>query len=126
MLTFDIAVLDEAQKISNYTVSERILPMLGATNGKIIKIGTPRSRNHFYDSVEGKGSQDGWTVIRKSWTECAQLHSLNSIMLPDIKDPTKMRPYSSYVLSLCPKSIKMEMFPNNPEIWLEGFDFYNY
>jgi len=27
-LTFDIAVLDEAQKISNYTTSERILPML--------------------------------------------------------------------------------------------------
>ena len=37
-LTFDIAILDEAQKISNYTTSERIIPMLGFLQSSIKKL----------------------------------------------------------------------------------------
>ena len=118
MLTFDIAILDEAQKISNYTTSERILPMLGGTNGKIIKIGTPKSRNHFYDSVEGKNAIDT-TIIRSPWWQCDQLSANGFIMLPDHTDPEhkRKRKYSTYVLSLMPKRLKLEYFPLNPEIY---------
>ena len=45
-LTFDIIILDEAQKISNYTWSERISPMGGATNAKLIKIRTLEVRRN--------------------------------------------------------------------------------
>ena len=118
-LTFDVIILDEAQKVSNYTWSERIAPMGGATNAKIIKIGTPKSKNHFYDSVEGKGS-DKWKVIRRDWTQCAQLWALDAIMLPD-KETGEIRPYSRYVVEqLMPKALKQEYFPNNPEVWTEG------
>lgn len=124
--TFDIIVLDEAQKISNYTVSERIVPMGGATNAKLIKIGTPKFRNHFYESFQPGLSYDpiknpkGFKQIRRDWTECPQLWALDATMLPDYEDPTKDRPYSAYVLRLMPKSLKQDMFPNNPEIWTEG------
>lgn len=40
-------------------------------------------------------------------------------MLPDPKTGI-IRPYSTYVLSLMPKALKQQMFPDNPEIWTEG------
>jgi hypothetical protein len=125
-LTFDIIVLDEAQKVSNYTVSERIVPMGGATNAKLIKIGTPKLRNHFWESFQPGVAYDpiknpkGFVQIRRDWTECPQLWALDATYLPDYQDPDKMRPYSAYVLKLMPKAMKQMYFPNNPEIWTEG------
>jgi hypothetical protein len=125
-LTFDIIVLDEAQKISNYTVSERIVPMGGATNAKIIKIGTPKFRNHFWESFQPGIAYDsiknpkGFVQIRKDWTECPQLWALDATYLPDYKNPEEMRPYSAYVLRLMPKPLKQQYFPKNPEVWTEG------
>lgn len=125
-LTFDVIVLDEAQKISNYTVSERIVPMGGATNAKLIKIGTPKFRNHFYESFQPTLSYDpiknpkGFIQIRKDWTQCPQLWALDAIELPDYEDASRMRQYSAYVLRLMPKALKQQYFPNNPEVWTEG------
>lgn len=115
-LTFDYIVLDEAQKISNYTVSERIVPMGGATNAKLIKIGTPKSRNHFYESFQEKSQ---FHTIIKDWTQCAQLWANGATYLPDAKTG-EIRPYSTYVMNLMPKSLKQEYFPNNPETWTDG------
>ena len=118
-LTFDVIVLDEAQKISDYTWSERIVPMGGATNAKLVKIGTPKTRNHFYDCVEGKASNK-WTVIKRDWTQCAQSWALGPIYLPDPKTGI-VRPYSKFIVEQAmPKALKEEMFPNNPEVWTEG------
>lgn len=118
-LTFDVIVLDEAQKVSDYTWSERIVPMGGATNAKLVKIGTPKTRNHFYDCVEGKAS-DKWTVVKRDWTMCAQSWALGAIYLPDPKTGI-VRPYSKFIVEQAmPKALKQEMFPNNPEVWTEG------
>lgn len=125
-LTFDVIVLDEAQKITNYTVSERIVPMGGATNAKLIKIGTPKFRNHFWESFQPGIAYDpikntrGFVQIKRDWTECPQLWALGATELPDYKDSTKLRPYSTYVLSLMPKPLKQQYFPNNPEVWTDG------
>lgn len=90
------------------------------TNAKMIKIGTPRTRNHFYQSFQSDdNSQTAWTKIRRDWTRCPQLWALDKTMLPD-KDTGIIRPYSTYVLSLMPKALKQEYFPNNPEVWYEG------
>ena len=120
-LTFDVIVLDEAQKISDYTWSERIMPMGGATNAKMIKIGTPKTRNHFYKSfqIDEENPRNNWTCIKRDWTQCPQLWALDKTMLPD-PETGIIRPYSTYVLSLMPKALKQEMFPNNPEMWFEG------
>jgi len=88
------------------------------TNAKLIKVGTPKTRNHFYDCVEGKASVD-WKVFRRDWTQCPQLWALDSIMLPD-KDTGEMRPYSTFVMAQMPKALKEWYFPNNPEVWTEG------
>ena len=117
-LTFDVIILDEAQKITDYTWSERIAPMGGATNAKMIKIGTPKTRNHFFQSFEGQASAE-WCCIRRDWTQCPQLWALDKTMLPD-PETGIIRPYSTYVLSLMPKALKQQMFPDNPEIWTEG------
>ncbi len=116
--TFDVIILDEAQKVSNYTWSERVVPMGGATNAKLIKVGTPKTRNHFYDCVEGKAAAD-WMVFRRDWTQCPQLWALDSTMLPD-KDTGELRPYSTFVMAQMPKALKQWYFPNNPETWTEG------
>ena len=69
--------------------------------------------------MEGQGAA-GWCTIRRDWTQCPQLWALASTELPDYNDPTKIRPYSTYVLGLMPKALKQEYFPNNPEVWTEG------
>lgn len=119
--TFDVIILDEAQRITDYTWSERIAPMGGATNAKMIKIGTPKTRNHFYKAMEGEESSM-WYRIKRDWTQCPQLWALGATHLPDYTDPKSgiLRPYSTYVLNLMPKSLKQEYFPYNPEIWNEG------
>lgn len=120
-LTFDVIILDEAQKVTDYTWSERIVPMGGGTNAKLIKIGTPKSRNHFYECIDGSASSE-WTVIRRDWTQCPQLWALDKIMLPDYLDKThtKLRPYSRFVFNLMPKSLKQWYFPTRPDVWTEG------
>lgn len=89
------------------------------TNAKLVKIGTPKTRNHFYDCVEGKASNK-WTVIKRDWTQCAQSWALGAIYLPDPKTGI-VRPYSKFIVEQAmPKALKEEMFPNNPEVWTEG------
>jgi len=119
-LTFDIIILDEAQKISDYTWSERIVPMGGATNAKLIKIGTPKFRNHFYDSCQNKE----WTHVVRDFTQCPQLWALDEpkLYLPDHLNPGggELRQYPKFTLKLMPKVLKQQFFPNNPEIWTDG------
>lgn len=127
-LTFDVIVLDEAQKISDYTVSERIVPMGGATNAKLIKIGTPKFRNHFWESFQPAVAYDpikkpdGFIQIRRDWTQCPQLWALDNpkLRLPDYEDHSRTREYSRYVVGLMPKALKQQYFPHNPEVWTEG------
>lgn len=119
-LTFDVIILDEAQKISDYTWSERIVPMGGATNAKLIKIGTPKFRNHFFESC----NNSKWTHIARDWTECAQLWALDDppLLLPDHTNPNsgELRQYSRFVFNLMPKVLKQQLFPNSPENWTDG------
>jgi hypothetical protein len=119
-LTFDVIILDEAQKISDYTWSERIVPMGGATNAKLIKIGTPKFRNHFYESFQN----NDWCHVVRDWTRCPQLWALDDpkLYLPDHTNPESgnMRQYSKFVMRLMPKILKQQYFPNNPEVWTDG------
>jgi hypothetical protein len=91
------------------------------TNAKMVKIGTPKTRNHFYQSfqIDPDNEKNNWKCVKRDWTQCPQLWALDSTMLPDPQTGI-IRPYSTYVLSLMPKALKQEMFPNNPEMWFEG------
>lgn len=89
------------------------------TNAKIVQVGTPKTRNHFYDAVEGR-AHEKWTVVKRDWTQCAQSWALGAIYLPDPKTGI-VRPYSKFIIEQAmPKALKQEMFPNNPEVWTDG------
>lgn len=51
-LTGDVIILDESQDIVDFVVEKKISPMLMATGGKLVKIGTPNIKNHFFESFE--------------------------------------------------------------------------
>jgi len=109
--TFDIIVLDESQKISDHVFEEAIIPMGGAADAKIIQIGTPRRKNHFYNAIEDRNSN--YVVIKHDFTQCPRLWYNRAVIIND-------KPYSSYVLTLMPLSLRRELFPDNPIIVFDG------
>ena len=68
--TGDIVIIEEAGKFKDSIVNSVVIPMLASKKdeGQIIKIGTPLTRNHFYDSCYK--TEMGYNVIKISWKEC--------------------------------------------------------
>lgn len=64
--TADIAIIEEAGQMKDQIVNTVVVPMLAATNGQIIKIGTPWLRNHFWKSCN---SPKIYKLIEVSWEE---------------------------------------------------------
>jgi len=64
--TADIAIIEEAGHMKDNIVNQVIIPMIAATNGQIIKIGTPWLRNHFWKSIV---KDPHYTVINVHWRE---------------------------------------------------------
>jgi len=102
-----IIIADEAQRISNWAFSERILPMLswgGFT--KLVKIGVPRGTNHFHDSF----TNTMYKVLSYNWTQCPILLLSGYIEINGIK-------YPNFVIDRMSLNMKKRIFPNNPEMW---------
>lgn len=51
-MTATILILEEAAFIKDVIVNQVLMPMVAATDGKVIKISTPFGMNHFYKSYE--------------------------------------------------------------------------
>ena len=98
-----LIILEEAQKISDKMVSEVILPMGGAWDAKIVKIGTPRLRNHFYQSYK----DDTYYHCIFPWDQCGILSARSWVMVDEQK-------VSQYVLERMPRIIKQQYWPDNP------------
>ena len=98
-----LIILEECQKISDKVVSEVILPMGGAWDAKIVKIGTPRFRNNFYQSYQ----DPSYTKCIFPWEECGILKRKGIVEVDGID-------VSRYVLEMMPKIIKQEYWPDNP------------
>ena len=54
--TGDIVILEEAEGIKDSIVNEVVTPMIAATDGQMIKIGTGKGKNHFWESAYGRGT----------------------------------------------------------------------
>lgn len=100
-----LIILEEAQKVSDKVVSEAILPMGGAWGAKIVKIGTPRRRNHFYMSYK----DPFYSKCIFPWEKCGILKAYGTINIDG-------QEVSTYVLDRMPKIIKQEYWPDNPTI----------
>src|ERR1035437_1399261 len=107
---FDVVAIDEAHRTTNIAMTQRILPMIGSKKiYKLIKIGIPLYKNHFYQSF----GDPKYKVLQHSWTE-------SPILLKSGFKEVEGKKYPSTVLDRVPKSIKMKMFPNNPELHYDG------
>jgi hypothetical protein len=100
-LTGDIIILDESQDINDFVVQKKIMPMLIATGGKMIKIGTPNVRNHFYTSFEDKT----YTKFVFDWSKADNYLRLGT----PVHIQGKAYP-QELLMNQMPRSIKLEFF----------------
>lgn len=114
--TLNRIILEEGQKISDFVVSQAILPMGGATGAKIAKIGTVRPiRNHFFNSWHNdKKALRTW----HHWLICDNLLRGGYVEVNG-------RKISRYVLDMMPLAqketyVRAGIFPNTPEFYYPG------
>ena len=55
-MTANVLIMEEAAYIKDSIVNQVLMPMVAATQGKVIKISTPFSMNHFYNSFQSDTS----------------------------------------------------------------------
>jgi len=101
---------DESHRISDVSIRQRIMPMAGSKKiYKLIKIGIPLFKNHFFQSY----SDPKYKVIEHDW-----LHS--PILLESGVTEIDGKKYPTKVLDRMPRSLKVKMFPNHPELHTDG------
>jgi hypothetical protein len=107
---FDVIAVDEAHRVTDIAMTQRILPMLGSKKiYKLIKIGIPLYKNHFYRSY----GDPKYKILQHNWTE-------SPLLLRSGFKEIEGKKYPSTVLDRVPMSIKQKMFPNNPELHYDG------
>jgi hypothetical protein len=112
---FSVVVVDEAHRVSNASMSERIIPMLGSKKiSKIVKIGIPLFKNHFYQSF----SDDKYKFLVHDWTNSPILLESGSKELKSVDESIKL--YPSFVLDRMPRGLKIKMFPEHIEMHYDG------
>jgi len=108
---FDILVCDESQRISDFSFSQRLAPMISSSSiGKIIQLGVPLYKGHFWRAFQ-EGSQ--YTKIIHDWKKCPKYHLGGSIKINN-------QLYPRTIIEQMPKSLKIKNFPDNPELWFES------
>ena len=116
---FSVVVVDEAHRVSNASMSERIIPMLGSKKiAKLIKIGIPLFKNHFYSSY----SDDKYTFLVHDWAHSPILlkPGYKELQVEEENETFVTKKYPALVLDRMPKVLKAAMFPKNPEIHYDG------
>ncbi len=107
---FNIIVVDEAHRVSDEAFSQRLFPMTsGMEIGKVIKIGIPIGKGHFYKSC----TNGQYKLIKKGWLECPILLRNGSFFYQGQEYPEAI----ANALSL---PLKQEMFPDRPDLHFEG------
>ena len=114
--SFNIIHLTEAQKISDYAVSNVILPMGGALGAKIVKEGTIRPiRNHFWSSWH---EDPNFIKISHHWTYPSALYQ-------DELVEYNGKVFPKYVLDMMPLQVKEQyvkkgIFPATSKFLYKG------
>lgn len=113
---FHCVVLDEAHRISDFVVKEKITPMLSLSPFKTIKIGISLYKNNFWHSCNDNGTK--YKVIRKPWNECDIYWNQGSIVYEGKEYPRR-------IVDLMPKIVKERLFPNDVGLHYESVEGYS-
>lgn len=109
---YDVLVVDEAQKVSDLSISQKMLPMIASSKvGKIIKLGVALYKNHFWRSY----NDTQYEHLIYDWTKAPNLLRGGSVIV-------RGKEYSKYVIDRMPLNIKQQIFPENPELWINTSD----
>lgn len=107
---FSCIVIDEAHRISDVVVNQRLIPMMGGMDiGKIIKIGISMYKNNFFKSC----NSPRYTVLKRTWLECKRLLSAGSIYYKGIEYPIQ-------IVDQLPLKVKEELFPDRADLHYDG------
>ena len=114
---FHCIILDEAMRISDVVLKEKIIPMLGSfTIAKTIKIGIALYKNNFWHSCNDNGTK--YKVLRRPWEEC-DIYWLQGSIRYEGKD------YPKRIVDLMPKSIKEKIFPHDLSLHYDSVEGYS-
>lgn len=117
------ACLDESHRIDTQVISEKILPMLGGTAGRIFYNSVYAPVTHIDDALDDPNTHK----MIYDWTECPWLLSnaqgekilgRTFVLLP-LNDGLIVE-RSAAVLQRMPRIIKQELYPHNPIIQYMG------
>lgn len=81
--TADMIILEESGYIKDKIVFEVVMPMLAATNGTLIQIGTGKLKNHFYGAVY---SSKNYYVSLVHWTRAVETGQLSQEFIDEQKE----------------------------------------
>lgn len=114
---FHVLVLDEAHRISDFVVKEKLVPMLGSFSvTKTIKIGISLYKNNFWHSCNDNGTR--YKVLRKDWSQC-NIYGLQGYIMYEGKT------YPKRIVDLMPKTVKEKYFPNDPNLHYDSVEGYS-
>jgi hypothetical protein len=117
---YDIVVIDESQRVSSFSYGQRIAPMVSSSAiGKIIHLGVPLYKGHFWKSFQNPQ----FTKLIFDWRKCPKLEQGGVYVIDGVS-------YPKTVVEQMPRSIKQIYFPNRSDLWFDSMtgmseeDFY--
>ena len=104
-----ILVIDEAHLMPSYSVTNKLMPMIGMLDGfkKVIKIGLSMGKNHFFKSCSAEASH----TFKCPWQD-AEIFLTNSettFMYRGVQ-------YSKNLVEIMPLEYKKKYFPDRPDL----------
>ena len=118
---FHVLVLDEAHRINDFVVKEKLVPMLGSFSvAKTIKIGISLYKNNFWHSCNDNGTP--YKILRKPWKEC-NIYGLQGYISYQGEE------YPKRIVDLMPRSAKEKYFPlqfddKGMDLWYDSVEGY--
>lgn len=114
---FHYLVLDEAHRISDWVVREKLAPMLGSFSvAKTIKIGISLYKNNFFQSCASPNTK--YKVQKKNWRECDIYWVQGSIRYEGQDFPKR-------IVDLMPRKVKQKLFPNDLSLHYDSVEGYS-
>jgi hypothetical protein len=105
----DVIICDENQRISDIVYRQRLIPSLKGSLAKIIGLGVPMYKGHFWESFQS----ELFTKLKHDWLHSPKLFETGVLRVDGID-------YPRFVVDQMPKEMKKELFPEHPELWYES------
>jgi len=80
-MTASMLIMEEASFIKDDIVNEVLMPMISTPGSKLIKISTPRGKNHFYKSFVS----DAYTSFRYTWEDAVSVGRYNKEFIDEAR-----------------------------------------